>query len=72
MSVPFPGTRWRHYKGGEYTVVNVAVHTETEEVMVVYQDATQATWARPLSMWNQEVSPGVPRFTLVTLSTLKS
>ena len=29
--------RYRHYKGGEYTVMGVAQHSETGEALVVYQ-----------------------------------
>lgn len=29
--------RYRHYKGGEYEVIGVAHHTETEEPLVVYR-----------------------------------
>ena len=31
-----PG-RYRHYKGGEYEVMGVAIHSETDELMVVYR-----------------------------------
>ena len=36
MSEVAPG-RYRHYKGGEYTVLGVARHSETEELVVVYR-----------------------------------
>jgi hypothetical protein len=29
--------RYRHYKGQEFTVIGVAVHSETEEELVVYR-----------------------------------
>jgi len=29
--------RYRHYKGGEYTVIGVAQHSESEELLVVYR-----------------------------------
>jgi len=29
--------RYRHYKGQEFTVIGVAVHTETEEELIVYR-----------------------------------
>ena len=31
-----PG-RYRHFKGGEYEVLGVASHSETQEPMVVYR-----------------------------------
>ena len=54
-SIP-PG-RYRHFKGGEYEVIAVARHSETEETMVVYKalygDGT--VWVRPADMWNDTV-----------------
>lgn len=49
---------YRHYKGNIYKVLCVAKHSETLEDMVIYQDASDETkiWARPASMWNEEVS----------------
>lgn len=50
---PFPIGRYRHFKGGIYEVLGFAVHTETEEPLVIYQSATGKlpVWARPLSSW---------------------
>lgn len=46
------GQRYRHFKGGEYVVLAVAVHSETQEPLVIYQRADQAaTCARPLEMF---------------------
>ena len=61
-----PG-RYRHYKGGEYQVIGVALHSETEEQLVVYRPlyGEGALWVRPLGMFLETVevdgSP-VPRF----------
>jgi hypothetical protein len=57
----------RHYKGNLYRVLCVAKHSDTLEEMVVYQDAIdeEKVWARPLSMWDEEVDVGgekLPRF----------
>jgi hypothetical protein len=51
-----PGT-YRHFKGGLYTVVGVARHSETEEEHVVYRPLSgeQGLWVRPLSMWEEPV-----------------
>lgn len=51
------GERYRHYKGGLYQIVTLAVHTETEEEMVVYQAlyGEYRVFVRPLSMFFDEV-----------------
>ncbi len=51
-----PG-RYRHYKGGEYEVLEVAHHTETEEALVIYRAlyGDYGLWARPLAMFLDEV-----------------
>ena len=62
--------RYRHYKGGEYTVMGVAQHSETGEALVVYRSeyGDRELWVRPLSMFQESVeTPGgvVPRFALI-------
>lgn len=55
---------YRHFKGGEYEVIGVAVHTETEEGLVLYRevkDPTGIIWARPIEMWD-EIVDGEKRF----------
>lgn len=49
--------RYRHYKGGEYQVIDVARHSETEELLVVYRPmyGDQALWVRPLTMFLETV-----------------
>ena len=49
--------RWRHFKGGEYQVYGVAIHSETEEEYVVYRPlyGEGKLWIRPLSMWLEDV-----------------
>ena len=51
-----PG-HYRHYKGGEYRVIDVAMHSETEELLVVYRPmyGDQALWVRPLTMFLETV-----------------
>ena len=48
---------YRHFKGGEYRVLCMARHSETEEWMVVYQAlyGDKGFWVRPARMWNEEV-----------------
>ncbi len=54
------GGKYRHYKGNEYLVVDIATHSETEEEMVVYKAlyGEGKLWVRPLSMWNEIVTVG--------------
>jgi len=61
---------YRHYKGGEYQVLDVATHSETEELMVVYRPlyGEQNLWVRPLSMFAEKIevdSRQVARFELI-------
>jgi hypothetical protein len=48
---------YRHYKGKLYNVIEVAIHTETLEDMVVYQAlyGEFRIWVRPLKMFLEEV-----------------
>ena len=62
--------RYRHYKGGEYTVIGVAQHSETGEALVVYRPeyGERDLWVRPLSMFQESVETPdgvVPRFALI-------
>jgi hypothetical protein len=66
MSTVRPG-RYRHYKGNEYEVLDIARHSETEEVMVVYRKlyGDHSLWVRPLGMFVGVVmvdGRSVPRF----------
>ena len=51
------GCKYRHFKGGMYEVTDIAVHSETEEPMVIYHscDHPDYVWGRPLSMFLSEV-----------------
>ncbi len=74
MTVDFPRKgRYRHFKGGEYEVLYIARHSETDEPMVIYRALCpcpdtpngEGVWARPLSSWNAPAASGgasVPRF----------
>jgi len=67
--LPRPG-KYRHFKGGEYEVLCIARHSETEEEMVVYRAlyGEKGLWVRPLSMWNETVMhDGIcqPRFVFI-------
>ncbi|MBP9813610.1 DUF1653 domain-containing protein [Candidatus Woesebacteria bacterium] len=61
---------YRHFKGGEYEVIGLALHSETLEVMVVYKAlyGQGLTWVRPRAMFLETVmheGKEVPRFTFV-------
>ena len=62
MSVE-PGV-YIHFKGGVYSVIGTATHSETGEELVVYV-AQDKMWVRPLAMFIEEVEARgtkVPRF----------
>ena len=68
--------RYRHYKGGEYQVLGIACHSETNEKMVVYRALNdkpdlekefgiRPLFVRPYSMFVETVmweGKEVPRF----------
>ena len=68
---------YEHYKGNRYEVLDVAINTETREVMVIYKalykgDFPEGTlWVRPLAMFKEKVSIDgklVPRFRYIPAS----
>ncbi len=64
-----PG-KYRHFKGGEYEVLHIARHSESEESLVIYRAlyGEGEIWARPLSMFCESVlydGKTVPRFSLI-------
>lgn len=66
MATIRPG-RYRHYKGNEYEVIDIARHSESEEEMVVYRKlyGDRSLWVRPLGMFLEDVlidGRMVPRF----------
>lgn len=52
------GRIYRHYKGNLYQVLYIALHTETEEPLVIYQAlyGERKIWARPLDMFAENVT----------------
>ncbi len=59
--------RYRHYKGKEYEVIDVAKHSETLEDLVVYRAlyGEHALWVRSKAMFLEIVTVNgkkVPRF----------
>jgi hypothetical protein len=64
-----PG-RYRHYKGKDYQLIDVATHSETLEKLVVYRPlyGDQALWVRPVTMFLEQVlvdGQNLPRFRFV-------
>ncbi len=57
---------YQHYKGDYYIVEDIAKHTETGEELVIYRGLYEDAplWARPKTMFLEEITPGQPRFTL--------
>jgi hypothetical protein len=49
---------YRHYKGNDYYVFQVALHSETREALVIYQCLYDdySWWVRPLSMFMETLN----------------
>lgn len=61
------GQIYQHYKGSCYLVLEVAIHTETEEQLVIYTNVKNKAqiWARPLQMFEDSLADGRKRFELI-------
>jgi hypothetical protein len=64
-----PG-KYKHYKGKFYKVYGTVKHSETEEIMVLYQTLYGEFdwWVRPLEMFKEQVEiegKKMPRFEFV-------
>ena len=67
--IPKKDEVYKHYKGNVYKIIAIALHTETNEQMVIYQGlyGDNQYFARPLDMFLEDVELDgyiVERFTL--------
>lgn len=71
QTAPLTPGRYRHYKGRDYEVLDVARHSEDDSLLVVYQPlyGEGKLWVRPLDMFIEQVTlqdgTQVPRFALI-------
>lgn len=73
LLISTPAGLYRHYKGGEYEVIDTVRHSETLEPMTLYRAlyGERGLWVRPAAMFGETVEvEGVttPRFARVTRS----
>jgi len=54
---------YEHYKGGIYKILNLAYHTEDNDVLVLYKsEENDAIFARPYHIFFSHTKDGVQRF----------
>lgn len=53
----FVGKKYRHFKGNLYKVLSIAIHTETDELLVIYQAlyGDKTIYARPYDMFVDKI-----------------
>jgi hypothetical protein len=57
--------KYRHYKGSIYEFISIAIHSETDEKLVIYKNEEGKVFARPFDMFFEDVEyegEFVPRF----------
>jgi hypothetical protein len=53
---PQPGQVWKHYKGGQYEIVAMCNHTDTDEILVIYKSLSFGGFhARPYYEWHEVI-----------------
>lgn len=52
---PKPGSKYRHYKGGEYEVIANALEEATLHHVVVYRSPKGTVWTRTIDDWSAMV-----------------
>lgn len=60
--------RYRHYKGNEYDVLDIATHSETNQPVIIYREVDKPNnlWVRPLEIFLEYVNDDTPRFKLIS------
>jgi hypothetical protein len=53
---------YKHYKGGIYTYIGEATHSETGEHLAVYVNQSGQVWVRPFDMFHGYLEDGQKRF----------
>jgi hypothetical protein len=78
LDYPQPGETYRHYKGGIYRIVGVAIDEETHKPLVSYapliesKDLTEMGgqfWSRSLDVFLEKLPDGRPRFEAISSSS---
>lgn len=61
--------KYRHFKGGEYEVLGIGIHSETLEKLVVYKSLYDSPsypkgtlWIRPYNLFIGKTKDGIQRF----------
>ena len=51
------GKTYRHFKGGKYEVIDIAVHSENAGLLVIYKSKKDPAlvWARPINIFLSDV-----------------
>lgn len=51
------GKTYRHFKGGKYEVIDIAVHSENAGLLVIYKSKKDPNlvWARPINIFLSDV-----------------
>lgn len=62
-----PNEIWKHYKGEYYLVKHLSIDCNTNELLVNYENFSNRElegilFTRSYSEWNEEISPGITRF----------
>jgi hypothetical protein len=66
-----PGSRWQHYKGGMYELIDVVIIEADMQIGVIYRplENPRVSFFRPLPVWQEPVTwqgQTVPRFKNLT------
>lgn len=61
---PYPGQKWRHFKGDLCTIVCTAIDVHFDIDVVVYSDVNNKIYSRHLEEFTEIMESGKPRFVL--------